>query len=161
MNKIALMHTSSPASLPHPSHSFPPSPPPSLPSAAPPSQTAGSVLVRWAHVDLHGHSSVLEMDKAALMQRVGLHARDLRILDPLLSYPSAILGRERAIVVNLEVREDGSGREDGGCGSGSGAICQGPAHMGPPALLPVPHTGDSPVGRERATTVTLEVREKG
>ena len=85
MNKIALMHTSSPASLPHPSHSFPPSPPPSLPSAAPPSQTAGSVLVRWAHVDLHGHSSVLEMDKAALMQRVGLHARDLRILDPLLS----------------------------------------------------------------------------
>ncbi|GKE31671.1 magnesium transporter MRS2-2-like protein, partial [Tanacetum coccineum] len=31
-----------------------------------------------------------------------IHARDLRILDPLLSYPSAILGRERAIVLNLE-----------------------------------------------------------
>ncbi|PKI71391.1 hypothetical protein CRG98_008250 [Punica granatum] len=36
------------------------------------------------------------------MRRTGLPARDLRILDPLLSYPSTILGRERAIVINLE-----------------------------------------------------------
>ncbi|XP_024197312.1 magnesium transporter MRS2-I isoform X1 [Rosa chinensis] len=36
------------------------------------------------------------------MQRVHIHARDLRIVDPLLSYPSAILGRDRAIVLNLE-----------------------------------------------------------
>uniref|UniRef100_M8AXT2 glucan endo-1,3-beta-D-glucosidase n=1 Tax=Aegilops tauschii TaxID=37682 RepID=M8AXT2_AEGTA len=36
------------------------------------------------------------------MARTGLPARDLRVLDPLLSYPSTILGRERAIVVNLE-----------------------------------------------------------
>lgn len=47
---------------------------------------------------------LLEVDKYAIMHRVGIHARDLRILDPLLSYPSAILGRERAIVLNLEVR---------------------------------------------------------
>ncbi|KAF9608846.1 hypothetical protein IFM89_011884 [Coptis chinensis] len=28
--------------------------------------------------------------------------RDLRILDPILSYPSTVLGREKAIVINLE-----------------------------------------------------------
>nr|XP_024372445.1 magnesium transporter MRS2-F-like isoform X4 [Physcomitrium patens] len=36
------------------------------------------------------------------MRRAHLPARDLRLLDPLLSYPSSILGREHAIVVNLE-----------------------------------------------------------
>lgn len=36
------------------------------------------------------------------MRRACLPARDLRILDPQLSYPSTILGREHAIVVNLE-----------------------------------------------------------
>jgi hypothetical protein len=36
------------------------------------------------------------------MRRCGIPARDLRILDPLLAYPSTILGREKAIVVNLE-----------------------------------------------------------
>ncbi|KAL8116491.1 hypothetical protein AgCh_022851 [Apium graveolens] len=36
------------------------------------------------------------------MRRTYLPARDLRILDPLLSYPSIVLGRERAIVINLE-----------------------------------------------------------
>ncbi|OIT35649.1 magnesium transporter mrs2-i, partial [Nicotiana attenuata] len=39
----------------------------------------------------------LDLDKYAIMKRVPIHARDLRILDPLLSYPSAILGREKAI----------------------------------------------------------------
>jgi hypothetical protein len=33
-----------------------------------------------------------------------IHARDLSILDPLLSYPSTILRQEPAIVLNLEVR---------------------------------------------------------
>nr|XP_023915636.1 magnesium transporter MRS2-3-like isoform X2 [Quercus suber] len=36
------------------------------------------------------------------MSRTGLPGRDLRSLDPVLSYPSSILGRERAIVINLE-----------------------------------------------------------
>jgi magnesium transporter len=36
------------------------------------------------------------------MRRAHLPARDLRLLDPVLSYPSIILGRERAIVVNLD-----------------------------------------------------------
>ena len=54
-------------------------------------------------IDAEGSTMMLEADKYAIMHRVGIHARDLRILDPLLSYPSTILGRERAIVLNLEV----------------------------------------------------------
>ncbi|MCO5578504.1 hypothetical protein L7F22_032347 [Adiantum nelumboides] len=57
---------------------------------------------QWMLLDSKGESMVLEVDKYAIMHRVGIHARDLRILDPLLSYPSTILGRERAIVLNLE-----------------------------------------------------------
>uniref|UniRef100_A0A803R8A4 Magnesium transporter n=1 Tax=Cannabis sativa TaxID=3483 RepID=A0A803R8A4_CANSA len=56
----------------------------------------------WALVDCSGESTVLDVDKYAIMHRVQIHARDLRILDPLLSYPSTILGREKAIVLNLE-----------------------------------------------------------
>lgn len=56
----------------------------------------------WMLLDDKGDTMLLEVDKYAIMHRVGIHARDLRILDPLLSYPSTILGRERAIVLNLE-----------------------------------------------------------
>ncbi|XP_010547641.1 PREDICTED: magnesium transporter MRS2-2 [Tarenaya hassleriana] len=56
----------------------------------------------WVLVDALGQSTVLDVDKYAIMHRVQIHARDLRILDPNLSYPSTILGRERAIVLNLE-----------------------------------------------------------
>ncbi|KAF5448304.1 hypothetical protein F2P56_028852, partial [Juglans regia] len=49
-----------------------------------------------------GKAHVVEAGKHAIMRRTGLPARDLRILDPILSYPSTILGRERAIVINLE-----------------------------------------------------------
>lgn len=58
----------------------------------------------WMLLDAKGGIMQLEVDKYAVMHRVGIHARDLRILDPLLSYPSTILGRERAIVLNLEVK---------------------------------------------------------
>lgn len=57
----------------------------------------------WLLMDASGLETVLDVDKYAIMHRVQIHARDLRILDPLLSYPSTILGRERAIVLNLEV----------------------------------------------------------
>ncbi|KAG0625011.1 hypothetical protein M758_2G020900 [Ceratodon purpureus] len=53
-------------------------------------------------LDTNGDTTLLVVDKHAIMHRLGIHARDLRILDPLLSYPSTILGRERAIVLNLE-----------------------------------------------------------
>ncbi|OAY28043.1 magnesium transporter MRS2-I isoform X2 [Manihot esculenta] len=56
----------------------------------------------WILIDASGQSTTLDADKHAIMHRVQIHARDLRILDPLLSYPSTILGREGAIVLNLE-----------------------------------------------------------
>ncbi|KAG6511519.1 hypothetical protein ZIOFF_029587 [Zingiber officinale] len=56
----------------------------------------------WILFDSAGKDTILDVDKYAIMHRVQIHARDLRILDPLLSYPSAILGREGAIVLNLE-----------------------------------------------------------
>ncbi|CAH2073378.1 unnamed protein product, partial [Thlaspi arvense] len=56
----------------------------------------------WISIDTTGQKTVLDVDKYAIMHRVQIHARDLRILDPNLFYPSAILGRERAIVLNLE-----------------------------------------------------------
>ncbi|WOH07075.1 hypothetical protein DCAR_0626504 [Daucus carota subsp. sativus] len=56
----------------------------------------------WLVVSESGKSHVEEVGKHSIMRRTGLPARDLRVLDPMLSYPSTILGRERAIVVNLE-----------------------------------------------------------
>jgi len=57
----------------------------------------------WILFDATGRGSLLDVDKYAIMHRVQINARDLRIIDPLLSYPSTILGREKAIVLNLEV----------------------------------------------------------
>nr|KYP47772.1 hypothetical protein KK1_030536 [Cajanus cajan] len=62
----------------------------------------GSGVRSWLVVEGRGESEVVEAGKHAIMRRTGLPARDLRILDPLLSYPSTLLGRERAIVINLE-----------------------------------------------------------
>ncbi|KAL0410164.1 UNVERIFIED_CONTAM: Magnesium transporter MRS2-3 [Sesamum latifolium] len=104
------------------------SPQPSKQAAAPPhaeDETAGEANVRpaafsggvnisgghrkkaagvkpWLVLDSTGQAQVVEAEKHAIMRRTGLPARDLRILDPLLSYPSTVLGRERAIVTNLE-----------------------------------------------------------
>jgi hypothetical protein len=62
----------------------------------------GTGVRAWLVVDAMGQAQVIEAGKHAIMRRTGLPARDLRILDPLLSYPSTVLGRERAIVINLE-----------------------------------------------------------
>jgi magnesium transporter len=62
-----------------------------------------TVARSWMLMDGTGQGTVLDVDKYAIMHRVHIHARDLRILDPLLSYPSTILGRDKAIVLNLEV----------------------------------------------------------
>ncbi|XP_020256174.1 magnesium transporter MRS2-I [Asparagus officinalis] len=56
----------------------------------------------WIRLDSSGEETILDADKYEIMHRVQIHARDLRLLDPLLSYPSTILGREGAIVLNLE-----------------------------------------------------------
>lgn len=57
----------------------------------------------WILIDATGQYTVLDLDKYAIMRRVQIHARDLRILDPNISSPSSIRSRERAIVLNLEV----------------------------------------------------------
>ena len=46
----------------------------------------------------------LQADKHAITQQLGVQLRDLRLLDPQLhnSYPSALLCRDKALVVNLE-----------------------------------------------------------
>lgn len=62
----------------------------------------GTGVRAWLLLDTTGQAQVVEAGKHAIMRRTGLPARDLRILDPLLSYPSTVLGRERAIVINLE-----------------------------------------------------------
>ncbi|KAL5706713.1 Magnesium transporter MRS2-3 [Ranunculus cassubicifolius] len=56
----------------------------------------------WLLLDYTGQAQLIEAGKHAIMRRTGLPARDLRILDPILSYPSTVLGREKAIVINLE-----------------------------------------------------------
>ncbi|EFJ18545.1 hypothetical protein SELMODRAFT_112303 [Selaginella moellendorffii] len=62
----------------------------------------GQGIRSWIRIDRAGNSQVLEMDKFGIMRRCELPARDLRLLDPLFVYPSTLLGREKAIVVNLE-----------------------------------------------------------
>ena len=56
----------------------------------------------WAVVSSAGAWWVEAIGKHQLMRRTGLPARDLRALDPALSYPSSLMGRDRAVVVNLE-----------------------------------------------------------
>ena len=62
---------------------------------------------KWVRVNQQGEANVAQADKHLrhhLQQALGVQLRDLRILDPALatSYPSAILVREKALVVNLE-----------------------------------------------------------
>ncbi|XP_076942141.1 magnesium transporter MRS2-3-like [Bidens hawaiensis] len=56
----------------------------------------------WLILDSTGRAQIIEAGKHSIMRRTGLPARDLRVLDPVLAYPSTVFGRERAIVVNLE-----------------------------------------------------------
>lgn len=58
---------------------------------------------KWLRIDAEGQSQIVEMDRHRLTHELGVQARDLRILDPKFStnYPSAILCRENALVVNL------------------------------------------------------------
>ncbi|KAF7848377.1 hypothetical protein BT93_L2050 [Corymbia citriodora subsp. variegata] len=56
----------------------------------------------WLVIDSTSQVQQIDAGKQSIMRRTGLSARDLRILDPSLSYPSSITGRERAIVIKLE-----------------------------------------------------------
>mmetsp|Transcript_19262 Transcript_19262/g.53919 ORF Transcript_19262/g.53919 Transcript_19262/m.53919 type:complete len:442 (+) Transcript_19262:195-1520(+) len=59
----------------------------------------------WLCVDANGSSALLQSDKWRVAEKLGIQARDLRLLDPQLSTtasPCAILCRDRSIIVNLE-----------------------------------------------------------
>ncbi|OMO73852.1 Mg2+ transporter protein, CorA-like/Zinc transport protein ZntB [Corchorus capsularis] len=79
-----------------------PTPIPNQPLPVAAHRKKGTGVRAWLLLDSTSQTQVVEAGKHAIMRRTGLPARDLRILDPLLSYPSTILGRERAIVINLE-----------------------------------------------------------
>ncbi|GJW84806.1 magnesium transporter MRS2-I [Tanacetum coccineum] len=51
----------------------------------------------WILIDSKVNETIMDIDKYAIMHRVQIHARDLRILDPLLSYPSAIPLQQKPI----------------------------------------------------------------
>ncbi|KAH7845245.1 hypothetical protein Vadar_009694 [Vaccinium darrowii] len=62
----------------------------------------GAGVRTWLVVSKLGRVSVEELGKQAVMHRTGITARDLRVVEPELSYPYAVLRRERAVVVHLE-----------------------------------------------------------
>ena len=68
----------------------------------PSSSKKGTGVRPWLLLDSTGQAQVVEVGKHAIMCRTCLRARDLRILGPLLSYLSTVLGRESAIVINFE-----------------------------------------------------------
>lgn len=47
---------------------------------------------------------MFKKDKHAMTHELGIQIRDLRLLDPLMtsSYPSCLLCRDKALIVNLE-----------------------------------------------------------
>lgn len=63
-----------------------------------------AVQRKWLMMDTTGETSMVSLSRTELTNTLGVQLRDLRLLDPKLaaSYPSAILCRERALVVNLE-----------------------------------------------------------
>ncbi|XP_062200394.1 putative magnesium transporter MRS2-G [Phragmites australis] len=56
----------------------------------------------WMRLDRWGASEIVELDKASIIRRAGVPPRDLRVLGPVFSHASNILGREKAMVINLE-----------------------------------------------------------
>ncbi|KAF7848379.1 hypothetical protein BT93_L2052 [Corymbia citriodora subsp. variegata] len=62
----------------------------------------GIGIKTWLVVDSTGQAQHVDARKHLIRRRTGLSARDLRILDPSLSYPSTVTGRERAVVIKLE-----------------------------------------------------------
>ncbi|KAG2554916.1 hypothetical protein PVAP13_9KG589701 [Panicum virgatum] len=56
----------------------------------------------WMRMDRWGGCEVFMCDKAFVAERSGVHARELRVIGPLLSRCPIILAREKAIVINLE-----------------------------------------------------------
>ncbi|GIL90883.1 hypothetical protein Vretimale_17151 [Volvox reticuliferus] len=59
------------------------------------------VSTHWLKIDFMGRDTIICVDKHKLMHKLGIQARDLRLLDLTSATPPAILGRDKAIIVNL------------------------------------------------------------
>ena len=59
---------------------------------------------KWLKIDAAGDCMMVQIDKSRISARLGVQWRDLRIVDPKLAtnYPSALLCRDKAMVVSLE-----------------------------------------------------------
>nr|BAB09529.1 unnamed protein product [Arabidopsis thaliana] len=57
----------------------------------------------WLLIDAAGNSTMLNVDSYAIIRRVHIYARDLRVFESSISSPLSIRTREGAIVLNLEV----------------------------------------------------------
>ena len=55
-------------------------------------KAAGSRL--WMRIDRSGKTEIIECDKNAIIQRAGIPPRDLRILGPVFSHSSNIVGED-------------------------------------------------------------------
>lgn len=77
---------------------------PTVPVGGTDNRKKGLAARKWMRVDKDGTTLAVQPDRYTLMNKLGVQLRDLRVLDPQLatSYPSAILCRDRALVVNLE-----------------------------------------------------------
>ncbi|GAX84706.1 hypothetical protein CEUSTIGMA_g12128.t1 [Chlamydomonas eustigma] len=58
----------------------------------------------WLQIDPNGETTLIQADKHKLTNKLGIQARDLRLLDPHFSaaYPSCVLCRDKSMLVNLE-----------------------------------------------------------
>lgn len=76
------------------------------PKVVPPSERkkAASTVRKVLKFDDQGRTTMLEANKVSITHSLGVQSRDLRLLDPQMatSYPSAILCRDQALVVNCE-----------------------------------------------------------
>jgi len=81
---------------------LPPPPPPNPVRAK--KKLPAAAQRQWLMIDTEGSTSMVTLNKHQLTQTLGIQLRDLRLLDPKLatSYPSAILCRDRSLVINLE-----------------------------------------------------------
>ncbi|CAD7704401.1 unnamed protein product [Ostreobium quekettii] len=76
---------------------------PQPPRPRPRYPVGGQVVCQWVRIDAGGGTSLISVDRHKLTQELGVQMRDLRLLDPKSSTnPSAILPRDRALVVALE-----------------------------------------------------------
>ncbi|XP_051132872.1 magnesium transporter MRS2-4-like [Andrographis paniculata] len=77
-----------------------------FPPPSPPQTEASKAVVKktrlWLRIDRQGQLEMMECDRSVIIKRASVPARDLRILGPIFSHSSAILAREKAMILNLE-----------------------------------------------------------